>query len=87
MIVFPLISSGIYGYPRDQVLQVAVNMISGFLMDHEMIVYIVIFDRKAYKIGEKLFADIASYIDDQYVEEQEDRWERSINSDNGEGIT
>ena len=62
-------------------------MISGFLMDHEMIVYIVIFDRKAYKIGEKLFADIASYIDDQYVEEQEDRWERSINSDNGEGIT
>ena len=42
-------------------------------MDHEMIVYIVIFDRKAYKIGEKLFADIASYIDDQYVEEHEDR--------------
>ena len=80
-IAFPLISSGIYGYPKNQALRVAVNTISEFLMDHEMTVYIVIFDRKAYKIGEKLFADIASYIDDQYVEEHEDRWERSLLSD------
>ena len=37
-----------------------------------MTVYIVIFDRKAYQISGKLFADIASYIDDRYVDEHTD---------------
>ena len=67
-IAFPLISSGIFGYPKDQALRVAVDTISEFLMKHEMMVYIVIFDRGAYQIGSKLFADIAEYIDDHYVE-------------------
>ena len=70
---FPLISSGIYGYPKDQALKVAVDTISTFLLENEMMVYIVIFDRKAYQISGKLFADIAAYIDDRYVEEHTDR--------------
>ena len=37
-----------------------------------MTVYIVIFDRKTYQIGEKLFSDIAAYIDDNYVDEHTD---------------
>ena len=72
-VVFPLISSGIYGYPKDQALKVAVDTISTFLLENEMMVYIVIFDRKAYQISGKLFADIAAYIDDRYVEEHTDR--------------
>ncbi len=68
-IAFPLISSGIYGYPKDQALKVAVDTIGTFLLENEMTVYIVIFDRKAYQISGKLFADIAEYIDDIYVEE------------------
>ena len=72
-VAFPLISSGIYGYPKDQALKVAVDTISTFLLENEMIVYIVIFDRKAYQISGKLFADIAAYIDDRYVEEHTDR--------------
>ena len=71
-VAFPLISSGIYGYPKDQALKVAVDTISTFLLENEMMVYIVIFDRKAYQIGGKLFADIAAYIDDRYVEEHTD---------------
>ena len=62
-IAFPLISSGIFGYPKDQALKVAIDTISSFLLKNEMTVYIVIFDRKAYQISGKLFADIASYID------------------------
>ena len=72
-VAFPLISSGIYGYPKDQALKVAVDTISAFLLENEMMVYIVIFDKKAYQISGKLFADIAAYIDDRYVEEHTDR--------------
>lgn len=71
-VAFPLISSGIYGYPKDQALKVAVDTIGAFLLKNEMTVYIVIFDRKAYKISGKLFADITEYIDDRYVEEHSD---------------
>ena len=61
-VAFPLISSGIFGYPKDQALKVAIDTISSFLLENEMTVYIVIFDRKAYQISSKLFADIAAYI-------------------------
>ena len=71
-IAFPLISSGIYGYPKDQALRIAVEQIRKFLLDHEMMVYLVIFNRKAYEIGDKLYSDITSYIDDQYVDEHSD---------------
>lgn len=68
-IAFPLISSGIYGYPKKLALNVAVDTISAFLQKNELTVYIVIFDRKAYKICEELYSDIAAYIDDRYVDE------------------
>ena len=67
-VAFPLISSGIFGYPKDQALRVAVDTIGAFLLEHDMTVYLVIFDRRAYQISGKLFADIAEYIDDHYVE-------------------
>lgn len=71
-VAFPLISSGVYGYPKDQALKVATQVISDFLLENEMKVYIVIFDKAAYKISEKLFSDIAEYIDDNYVDEHTD---------------
>ena len=71
-VAFPLISSGVYGYPKDQALKVAIDVISDFLLENEMTVYIVIFDKAAYKISEKLFSDIAEYIDDHYVDEHTD---------------
>ena len=67
-VAFPLISSGVYGYPKDQALKVAVDTIGDFVLSHDMTVYLVIFDRATYTIGGKLFADIAAYIDDCYVE-------------------
>ena len=72
-IAFSLISSGAYGYPKDQALTVAVDTIRTFLLENEMTVYIVIFDRKAYQISGMLFTDIAAYIDDHYVETHMDR--------------
>ncbi len=67
-VAFPLISSGVYGYPKDKALKVAIDIISEFLLLNDMLVYIVVFDKTAYQISEKLFEDIASYIDDNYVD-------------------
>ena len=77
-VAFPLISSGVYGYPKDQALKVAIDVISDFLLENEMKVYIVIFDKAAYKISEKLFSDIAEYIDDKYVDEHTDYRRESV---------
>ena len=71
-VAFPLISSGVYGYPKDQALRVAVDTIGAFLLQNDMTVYLVIFDRAAYTIGSKRFADIAAYIGDHYVTDPTD---------------
>jgi O-acetyl-ADP-ribose deacetylase (regulator of RNase III) len=67
-IAFPLISSGIFGYPKDEALRIAISAIGSFLLKHEMTVYLVVFDKAAYTLSEKLFKSIETYIDDNYVD-------------------
>lgn len=66
-LAMPLISSGAYGYPKDEVIRIATSVISDFLTEHEMMIYLLVFDKKAYEISQKLFCDIAAYIDDNYI--------------------
>ena len=68
-IAFPLISTGNYGFPKDLALQIAIGEISTFLLEYEMQVYLVVFDKKSYALSEKLFKAVESYIDENYVEE------------------
>lgn len=74
-VAFPLISSGIYGYPKAEALRTAVDTCAEFLAENgsAMTVYIVIFDKKSLNIGESLFSDIKSFIDENYVEEAQKR--------------
>lgn len=67
-VAFPLISAGVYGYPKEEALHVALETVSSFLLKNDMTVYIVVFDKKAFGLSEKLFADIRAYIDDNYVD-------------------
>ena len=67
-VAFPLISAGIYGYPRQEALQIAVDTIRDFLQDHEMRVVLVLFDRSAFRIAESRLGAIQAYIDDHYTE-------------------
>lgn len=55
---FPIISSGVYGYPKEQAIRVAVETITSFLIDHDMLVYLVVFDKSTLKLGEKLFPEL-----------------------------
>ena len=67
-IAFPLISTGNYGFPKDKALHIAISAFSSFLLEHEMQIYLVVFDRKAFKLSEQLFQGVASYIDQNYVD-------------------
>lgn len=66
-LAIPLISSGTLGFPKDRVLKIAINEISSFLLENEMLVYIVVYDKQSYSISERLFSDVESYIEDEYV--------------------
>ena len=71
-IAFPLISSGIFGYPKEQALKVATETISEFLENHDMDIFLTVFGHNSFAISQKLHADVQSYIDDHYVEEHTD---------------
>ena len=73
-VAFPIISSGVYGYPMDEAMKVAVDTIGSFLLNihDDMLVYIVVYNKTAVSIGNKLFTDITEYIDDNYVAEHTD---------------
>lgn len=73
-VALPLISTNNYGFPKDKALQIAIAAFNSFLLEHEMQIYLVVFDRKAYQLSEKLVKDVASYIDQHYV----DTWEKSV---------
>lgn len=68
-IAFPLISSGIYGYPKDQALEVARKAIEDFLQTHDMVVYLAVFDKSAFHISLSLLDAVESYMDEHYEEE------------------
>ena len=69
-IAFPLISSGTFGFPKEQVLKIALDEIGGFLFENEMLVYVVVFDKESYTISEKLFYDITSFVDSVYEDKR-----------------
>ena len=69
-IAFPLISTGSYGFPKPLALKIAVREISSFLMENEMQVYLVVFEKQSFELSEKLFKSVSSYIDENYVSEK-----------------
>ena len=69
-IAFPLISSGVFKFPKDSALRIALDAIGEFLQTNEMDVMLVVFDRKAFEVSEELSSDIQAFIDDNYVQDK-----------------
>ena len=67
-IAFPLISSGTFGFPKDKVLRIALDTITSFLMSHDMMVYLLVYDKTAYEISKKLQKDIDTFINEHYID-------------------
>ena len=66
-IAFPLISTGNFGYPREEAMRIAVDEINAFLLRHEMLIYLVVFDANSTRLGKNLYPDLEAYIDYNYV--------------------
>ena len=72
-IAFPLISTGNFGYPKEEAMRVAVDEINAFLLQHDMLVYLVVFDTKSTELGLKLNPALEAYIDHNYVCDQREK--------------
>jgi len=68
-IAFPLISTGVYAFPKDRAFSIAKEVITDFLSENEMTVHLVIYDNMSLKVSKSLLGNIKEYIDDNYVDE------------------
>ena len=80
-ISFPLVSTGSFGYPREEGIRIALDEINGFLIDNDMEIYLVVFDGRSTELGERVYPDLQTYVDNHYVEaRQEEEYERNVYS-------
>ncbi len=80
-VAFPLIATGVYGFPKDQALQTAVSCIGSFLMHHELLVLLVVFDMDSYQLSTRFMGQVQSFIDETRIAEAVKK-EYSIQSEN-----
>lgn len=88
-IAFPLISTGGFGYPKEEGMRIAVDEINAFLLTNEMDIHLVVFDTKSTALGEHIYPELEAYIDHNYVlekrkEEYEDAYLGSVRRENPE---
>ena len=77
-IAFPLISTGTFGYPKAEALAIVQSVVSAFLAEHDMDIYLVVFDRAAVRISRRLFDSVQEFIDDTYEEAEGHGRSRSL---------
>ncbi len=70
-LAIPLLASGNYGFPKGIALRIALSEIESFMAEHDMDIYLVVFDEKSFSLSSELYGDIDEYINDNYVEEKE----------------
>ena len=72
-IAFPLISTGGFGYPKEVGMRIAIDEIHAFLMENDMMIYLVVFDETSTALGGKLYPELEAYIDNHYVEDKSEQ--------------
>ena len=65
-VAFPLISTGVYKFPKAKALQIAVDTISSFLEDNDIDVTIVVYEKSDFQIDESLNDRLSQFIIDKH---------------------
>lgn len=69
-ISFPLISTGSFGYPKEEGMRIAIDEINAFLLGNDMEICLVVFGDETSSLGRKLYPGLEEYIDTKYVSEK-----------------
>lgn len=85
-VAFPLLSSGNYGYPKEQAFRIAVDTITQYVMEHDLTVYLVLYDRHSLAVSRKLFASVEEYIDDHYVAQNDESYQFDRRRENPQSV-
>lgn len=89
-ISFPLISTGVYGYPKKEAMEIAVREIEDFLQNSDMQVDLIVLDTNITFLPKKLIRSITSYISEREAQALEhnarvhrntEDWSRGLESD------
>ena len=70
-IAFPLISTGLFDYPKRLALKIAEEVITDFLAVNDMHIFLVVYDRESYLSSLELYADVSAYIEDNLIYEKD----------------
>ncbi len=65
-VAFPLISAGVYGYPKESALKIAEEEIRHFLDDHEMEITLVIFSKDSFRMDMDLCSKLSRLLRNTY---------------------
>lgn len=60
--------TGFYRFPQDRALYIAISAFTEFLLQHDMVIYLVIFDKKSLQLANRLTLHIPSFVDTGYVD-------------------
>ncbi len=69
-LAIPLLASGCYGFPKGIALRIALSETEAFMADHDLELFLVVFDEKTFSLSSELYGDIDAYINDNYVKEK-----------------
>ncbi|MDO4198419.1 MAG: macro domain-containing protein, partial [Erysipelotrichaceae bacterium] len=70
-VALPLISTGTFGFPLKEAMKIASNVITDFIFDNDIYVYLLVYNRQAFDISKKFHQDIKDYLKDNGVDEED----------------
>lgn len=53
-VAFPLIATGVYGFPKNEALDIALSEIGKYLLTHDMNIILVVFDKESFQLSSEL---------------------------------
>lgn len=67
-VAFPLMATGTNGFPKEKGLSIAIMTLTSFCLSHDIQVYLVVFDDAVFDLAKRIFDNVQSFVDKDYVD-------------------